>query len=104
MSADNYYRICRHPNGGYAAVMGYMSNLEDGFQVEPSEADPQFNDWSEAYAFADRDSVIEYGIHIDPDVINEDRVRVLTRTYPEEVAHILRDMGYSVEAPSEVMH
>lgn len=95
----NYFRICHHPLGGYAAVEGEMSNLQDGFEAKPTEDHLRFLCWEDAYASIRR--VPEHGIHIDPDLLNEDRVRILTRTYPEEVAVILRDMGYGVEAPVE---
>lgn len=68
MSADNYYRVCKHPKGGFTAVMGFMSNNE---RPEPSEASPQFDDWQQAYAFADQDFIIEYGIDVDPDCIDD---------------------------------
>lgn len=64
MSADNYWRVCRHPKGGFTAVMGFMSDDE---RREPSERDPQFDTWPEAYAYADRDIIIEYGIRVDPE-------------------------------------
>jgi hypothetical protein len=64
MSADNYYRVCKHPKGGFTAIMGFMSNEE---RPEPRDSSPQFDTWQEAYTYADRDAIIEYGIQVDPD-------------------------------------
>jgi hypothetical protein len=64
MSADNYYRVCRHPKGGFTAVMGFMSNDE---QPEPKDNSPQFETWPEAYGYAAQDPIIEYGIQVDTD-------------------------------------
>lgn len=66
MSADNYYRVCKHPKGGFTAVMGFMSNDE---RPEPREDGPQFDTWQEAHAYADRDFIIEYGIRVDEDCV-----------------------------------
>jgi hypothetical protein len=67
VSADNYYRICRHPRGGYAAIMGFMSN---GCVREVIEKDHCFATWQEAYNYASRDYT-EYGISLDPDILAE---------------------------------
>jgi len=65
MSADNYYVILPHPNGGFAAVMGFASDYDD----EPLEADSgmhSFPTLSEAYDFASSEYT-EYGVSIHPD-------------------------------------
>lgn len=62
MSADNYYRICKHPLGGYAAVMGFASNGEG---AQPTVEHPRFSTVGEAYDWAAQDYMIEYGIRID---------------------------------------
>jgi hypothetical protein len=69
VSADNYYRICRHPKGGFAAIMGFMSN---GHTREANDKDHQFVTWQEAYNYASRDYT-EYGISVDPDILLEDQ-------------------------------
>lgn len=70
MSADNFYTIYTHPNGGYAAVMEFMSNLEDDDYTPslPTENSKQFNTVEAAYEFAMHDSP-EYGVRISPDVL-----------------------------------
>jgi hypothetical protein len=37
MSADNYYMIRRHPAGGYAAVMGFASDIEGDWVLRGEE-------------------------------------------------------------------
>ncbi len=69
MSADNYYRICKHPKGGYAAVMGFMSNKLDGIVAEPHDDSPQYATVAEAVAVADSETILEYGIEFDADCI-----------------------------------
>ncbi|AKL88257.1 hypothetical protein GMA3_80 [Gordonia phage GMA3] len=68
MSADNYYRICKHPTeaGKFAAVMGFASNEE---RVEPDEKSIPYDSVKEAYDAARKDPIIEYGIQIDPDCL-----------------------------------
>jgi len=66
MSADNYYRICKHPKGGYAAVMGFASNDE---YAEPTENHRQFDTIDAAFEHAYRDPIIEYGIRVDRELL-----------------------------------
>lgn len=66
MSADNFMVIRRHPNGGYAAVMGFMSvDYEDGYP-EATTRDTSFPTVAEAEAYADS-SYCEYGTSIHPE-------------------------------------
>ncbi|AOE44585.1 hypothetical protein SEA_JUMBO_77 [Gordonia phage Jumbo] len=64
MSADNYWRICKHPAiaGKYTAVMGFASDPEE---VQPDEKSPVFDTILEARDYAAKDPIIEYGIHVD---------------------------------------
>lgn len=70
MSADNFYTIHLHPYGGYAAVMEFMSDLEDTDYTprQPTEDDMQFSTVEAAYEYAMQDSP-EYGVRISPDVL-----------------------------------
>lgn len=68
MSADNYWRVCRHPvdNTKFTAVMGFASNEDE---VEPDEKSPMFDTVLEARDYAYRDPIIEYGVSIDRDCL-----------------------------------
>lgn len=93
MSADNYYRICKHPRGGYTAVMRFMSNDE---RPEPRDSDPQFRTWQEAYEYADKDTIIEYGIQVDPDCTDTGAAGQVTITVHEVAIDGLPDMDVLV--------
>lgn len=65
MSADNYYRISKHPNNPekFAISQGFASNEE---LVEPNSKSPEFDDILSARRYIlDNDPIIEYGIHVD---------------------------------------
>lgn len=69
MSADNYFLIRKHPSGGFAAVMGFASDVDDsGSEIEPV-ADTRHR----AYPTVDEaiNSAIheyaEYGISVHPE-------------------------------------
>lgn len=47
VSADNFYEVRKHPNGGFTYVMGFDSY--PGHVREASEHDPQFADIWDAY-------------------------------------------------------
>jgi len=66
MSADNYYVIKRHPLGGYAAVMGFMS---DDFEPHADELDPQFDTPDNALSYA-MGEYSEYGVSLDPKLLD----------------------------------
>ena len=70
MSADNYWRVCKHPvqTDKFTAVMGFASNEE---RAEPDDKCPAFDTVKEAYDYADQDAIIEYGIWIDPDCLEK---------------------------------
>lgn len=61
MSADDFYIVRKHPNGGYAAVHGFASSRnKDGTQYIPEATDKhlQFKTTYEA---------LDYGIRKDPE-------------------------------------
>lgn len=72
MSADNYFLICRHPDGGYAAVMMFASD-ESEIDSVPSESfveqgfHNRFDTIEEAYETAASGDT-EYGVTFHPDV------------------------------------
>ena len=63
MSADNYYFITKHPNGGWTAIMGFMS---DESPTMPSADDVQFRTVAEAVCYAQEDWT-EYGVSLSTD-------------------------------------
>jgi len=60
MSADNYYIIRKHPLGGFAAVMGFMS---DDTEPTASELYPQYATVEDALHTAMADYA-EYGVSV----------------------------------------
>lgn len=63
MSADNYYVIRKHPNGGFAAVMGFESDNNY------PEAKPSQTSWpsvGDAWDWADT-QYSEYGVSVHPE-------------------------------------
>ena len=69
MSADNYYRVCSHPTGGYAVVMGFMS---DDYDPEPTRYSPKYNTLEAAIAYA-QSEYAEYGYVVDYKLDDESR-------------------------------
>lgn len=68
MSADNYYYIMHHPNGGFTTIMRWMSDDKPVRKVAPE--DPRFLDFEKAYAYgATRYS--EYGVRTSAEVLAE---------------------------------
>ena len=68
MSADNYYYIMHHPNGGFTTIMRWMSDERPVRKVAPE--DPRFLSFEKAYAYgATRFS--EYGVQTSDDVLAE---------------------------------
>ena len=65
MSADNYYVIHKHPEGGYAAVMGFMSDDEE---PKPTASHFHFATIADALAHANSDAYVEYGTRFSPEV------------------------------------
>lgn len=69
MSADNFYIVRKHPFGGYAAVMGFASDVDDNDEQiypEVEVTDQQFKSIGEALNWA----VIqysEYGVDVHPE-------------------------------------
>lgn len=77
MSADNFYIVRKHPFGGYAAVMGFASDVDDNDEQIYPEAeitDQQFKSIGEALNWA----VIqysEYGVDVHPECESKSVVR-----------------------------
>lgn len=68
MSADNYYYIMHHPNGGFTTIMRWMSDERPVRKVAPE--DPRFLSFEKAYAYgATRHS--EYGVRTSEEVLAE---------------------------------
>lgn len=65
MSADNYYTILPHPNGGFAAIMQFASDEHD-CELKAEEWMESFPTLQEAESFA-RSEYTEYGVSIHPD-------------------------------------
>ena len=66
MSADNYYIVRKHPNGGYAAVMGFASDVDgndDPIIPEARKQDEQFTTVAEALNYAINE-YSEYGVSV----------------------------------------
>ena len=69
MSADNFYIVRNHPLGGFAAVMGFVSDVDaENEQIYPevSITDQQFKTIGESLDW----SVIrhsEYGVDVHPE-------------------------------------
>lgn len=60
MSADNYYEVRKHPNGGFTYVTGFDSDTRGPRAAR--ESDPQFDTAWAAWLAADSESWTEYGI------------------------------------------
>jgi hypothetical protein len=76
MSADNYYMLRRHPKGGFACVMGFMS---DDAEPNADENSQQFETIEEAVVWYGQledgsfFAVAEYGLHIHSEVYKKPR-------------------------------
>ena len=66
MSADNYYVVRLHPQGGYTYVMGFASDDDDA-SLEVTERSPRFASLDEAVTAVAREYA-EYGWSIHPEV------------------------------------
>ena len=60
MSSDNYYTI-RRDGDKYVAVMGFMSDLEDGRPAVMRDRHSRFDSWDEAVEYA-MSEYSEYGL------------------------------------------
>lgn len=72
MSADNYLLIRKHPNGGYAVVMGFAS---DEYAPEVPLNHPSYPTLDAALIAAyheEQEEVVEYGISIHHEVVVRD--------------------------------
>ena len=72
MSADNFYIVRRHPDGGYAAVMGFASDLDEhGNEVIPevSQRHPRFPTMFDALEWANNEYA-EYGVSVHPECLD----------------------------------
>lgn len=65
MSADNYYVIRKHPDGGFVALMGFMSNDEMPV-INPAKTYRTYETADEATAWADGE-YSEYGVSVHPE-------------------------------------
>jgi hypothetical protein len=65
MSADNYYLIRKHPDGGFVALMGFMSD-EDEPQVDPKREYDIYTSPVHALDAVSREYT-EYGTQIHPE-------------------------------------
>lgn len=63
MSADNYYLIRNHPDGGYAAIMEFASSDEIG---EVKLKDPSYPTVDQAILSVINEYA-EYGIEVHPE-------------------------------------
>jgi hypothetical protein len=82
MSADNFYLIRKHPLGGYAAVMGFASDVDDNDeQIDPEAriTDEQFKTWQEAFNWASH-QYAEYGYDIHPECLESKSVLKRVKT------------------------
>lgn len=73
MSADNFYLIRKHPLGGYAAVQGFASDVDDNDEQIMPEAeitDTQFSTWQKAFDWASF-QYAEYGLDIHPECLGK---------------------------------
>ena len=69
MSADNFYIVRKHPFGGYAAVQGFASDVDDNdMQIYPEAevTDQQFKSIGEALNWA-VSQYSEYGVDVHPE-------------------------------------
>lgn len=70
MSADNYYIVRVHPEGGFTYVQGFASDSDDGeidFTIEVDPSSPMFAFLNEAVRAA-REAVSEYGVYEHPEI------------------------------------
>lgn len=66
MSSDNFYIIRRHPKGGFAAVMGFASDIDDqGNEITPDvpASAQSFSTLSDALNWAINE-YSEYGVSV----------------------------------------
>lgn len=75
MSSDNYYLICAHPDGGYAAAMGFMSDNEP---VAASADNRSFSTIAQAGAWAEKQDS-EYAVALSGDLVEEHRRQLRAR-------------------------
>lgn len=73
MSADNYYEVRKHPNGGFTYVMGFDSDTDTRGPRAARESDPQFDTVWAAWLAADNNGWTEYGISFNAEC--EDALR-----------------------------
>lgn len=71
MSADNYWFVTKHPDGGFTYVMGFDSNEEKpGVWEHLVSRLPRFDFVSEAISAAAADGYTEYGVQIDDEILH----------------------------------
>lgn len=111
MSADNYFTIRRHPLGGFAAVMGFMS---DDSEPQARESDEQFSSMDAAWAYA-LGEYAEYGVTVHPECCSQGNRYVMVVTVDpslldgdesiENAAHVVNnalDLGIEGTVPPSV--
>lgn len=91
MSADNFWHVTRHPDGGYTYVMGFASDDEIPKLHDDREYE-RYDTVTEALVAAHEDSWTEYGTSIDPDISNAERLgfdyKELLMSYVDHVESI----------------
>lgn len=102
MSADNYYVMRKHPNGGYSLLMGFMSDEQESAYTQPVpeevESWPTMTEALAAYTagqeWQDENAGFypryynEYGLNIGADCVEE--------PVPEPV-----ELGYCLEVTDD---
>ena len=76
MSADNFYVIRKHPQGGYAAVMGFASDESEESPEVRSNHHQSFATVSDALDYASGE-YSEYGVSVHPECRDDLRVEDL---------------------------
>lgn len=102
MSADNFWHVVRHPDGGFTYCMGFASADELPTLYDDREY-PQFDTVAEALCAAHEDSWTEYGTSIDPDITDAERkgfdYKELLMSYVDHVEEI--EGSAFLEVPSD---
>jgi hypothetical protein len=82
MSADNFYIVRKHPFGGYAAVQGFASDVDDNDEQiypEANVTDQQFKSIGEALNWAVME-YSEYGVDVHPECESKSVIRRIKHT------------------------
>lgn len=77
MSSDNFYIVRKHPFGGFAAVQGFASDVDENDEQiypEASVTDKQFKTIGEALNYAVTE-YSEYGVDVHPECESKSRLK-----------------------------